>query len=135
MYRHAVRHLLTDDESCLATLRVSLGPFGVTVSATPAGLHEKTAEVNIRTIKDRQRSIISSLPYELPPDLECESFMEAITWINNIPNTITGPFTTPLELFTGSKPFLPSFKWGDFGLFYHKRKDSNLRSEWGIFVG
>ena len=125
----------TDDESSLLTLKKHLGPLGVRVSPTPAGLHEKFVEKRIGTIKDRKRAILAALPYELPAALECEAVMYAISCINRVPNKTTGPTTTPHTLFTGSKPFLSKYHFGQFGLFYNKRKEEEKRSEWGIFIG
>jgi hypothetical protein len=132
---HQLRQVTTDDESALALLDRHLGPHGVKVHQTPADLHEKSAERFIRTIKNRKRSMLCSLWYEPLPELECEAYCEAIAWYNRLPNTVTGPNTTPYTLFTGKKSFIPTYGWGWHGLFYNLRKDRDQRAEWGIFIG
>jgi len=80
--------------------------------------------------------MLADLPYELPSKLEAESYMEAISWLNRIPNKTTGPATTPQTLFTGVKPFIPKYFWGQTGIFYDKRADPvERRGIWGIFIG
>jgi hypothetical protein len=132
-YGHKVSQLITDDEKCLATLRSPLGKLGVIVQPTPAGLHEKKVERFIQTIKARKRAMLASLSYELPANLECESYMDAINWLNRLPNTSTAATQTPFQLVTGSKSFLPKFYFGQVGLFYSGDKES--RSDWGLFAG
>jgi len=83
-----------------------------------------------QTIKDRRRAMLAGLPYELPDLLECESYMDAITWINRVPNSQVGS-VTPYQLVTGQKSFLPRYHSGQVGLFYSPNKDADLRSEWG----
>jgi len=133
-YGHRVQRFTTDDERTLATLRDPLGKLGIQVTTTPAGLHEKRIERHIQTIKDRRRAMLAGLSYELPAILECESYMDAITWINRLPNFQLGT-TTPYQLVTGQKSFLPRYYFGQVGLFHSPSKDVDLRSEWGIFIG
>ena len=78
-YGHKVRKITTDDEITLATLRRPLAALGIDVSPTPAGLHEKKVERYIQTIKDRKRSMLAGLSYELPAHLECEAYLDAMT--------------------------------------------------------
>jgi hypothetical protein len=94
-YGHNVSQIITDDEKCLATLRTPLGKLGVVLQPTPAGLHEKKAERFIQTIKTRKRAMLASLSYELPATLECEAYMDAINWLNRLPNTSTAVSQTP----------------------------------------
>ena len=119
-YGHRVEKLTTDDERTLATLAIPLGKLGIDVKPTPAGLHEKRIERHIQTIKDRRRAMLAGLPYELPDLLECESYMDAITWINRVPNSQVGPTI---------KSFLPRYHFGQVGLFYSPNKEAGLRSE------
>ena len=132
-YGHKVRKITTDDEKTLLTLKEPLGRYGVIMSSTPAGLHEKRIERYIQTIKDRRRSMLAGLPYELPGILECESYMDAINWINKVPNSQLGS-TTSHQLVTGQKPFIPRYHFGQVGLFYSPDKEEDKRSEWGIFI-
>ena len=107
----------TDDERTLATLRDAQGRLGIQVTSTPAGLHEKQIERHIHTIIDRRNAMLAGLSYEWPDSLEYESYIDAITWINCVPNSQVG-YTTPYQLITGQKPFLPRYHFGQVGLFY-----------------
>ena len=78
--------------------------------------------------------MLAGLSYELPAILECESYMDAITWINRLPNSQLGTIT-PYQLVTGQKSFLPRYHFGQVGLFHSPNKEFDLRSEWGIFIG
>jgi hypothetical protein len=132
---HTVKTIITDDEVSLATLKKCLGPMQVAVEPTPAGLHEKRIESYIGTIKERRNAMVADLWYEVPSELECELYMDAIRWLNRLPNKNTGPFNTPFSLFTGNKTFIPKYYWGQTGLFYDKKDDKDSRSIWGIFIG
>ena len=105
-YGHKVARVTTDDERSLATLRDPLGRLGIQASSSPAGLHEKRFERHIQTIKDRRRAMLAGLSYKMPDLLECESYMNADTWINRVPNSQVGS-TTPYQLVTSQKPLLP----------------------------
>ena len=131
---YKVSNILTDDEICLTILGTTLGKFGVKVSFTPAGLHEKRIERHMRTFLEHRRAVLCSLSYELPAELDCELCLDTLRWLNAVPNTATGPLTTPYQLFTGTKSFLPEYYFGQVGLF-HSTKSKEVRSDWGIFVG
>ena len=134
MWGHKVREITTDDEQCFKVWTKHLAMYGVKVSPTPSGLHEKRAERCIRTIKEHKAATIADLAYELPKDLYCEAFMDTITWLNRVPNKDTGDaFTSPYQLVTGRKCTIPSYTFGQTGLFHTQKKAT--RSEWGIFIG
>ena len=130
---HKVIRITMDDERVLATLKIPCGKLGVQIAPTPAGLHEKRVERAVQTVKNRRRAMLAGLPYELPRLLECESYLDAITWCNRTPNTTTGD-ASPYQLVTGQKSFLPKYSFGQVGLFYSPQKAQNQRAEWGIFV-
>ncbi|MFO0001284.1 MAG: hypothetical protein ACK559_09145, partial [bacterium] len=71
----------------------------------------------------------AALPYELPGELACEAYMDAICWLNRVPNKDTAANNqSPYQLVTGQKAFLPTHTFGETGLFYNKRRDGR-RSE------
>ena len=51
-----------------------------------------------------------------------------------LPNKVTGT-VSPYLLVTGMRPSIPEYYFGQTGIFYGKRKDSEMRGEWGIFLG
>lgn len=134
-YHYTVQHVTTDSESTLKALRGFFNDNGIKLSHTPAGLHEKRVERAIQTIKNRRRAILAGLPYELPQELETESYLQTISLINQNTNTNTTPLT-PYQIVMGIKPTIPLFSFGQVGLFQGRRQDSpDMRAEWGIFVG
>jgi hypothetical protein len=78
-FGHKVRRMTTDDERCLRALKQPLGLMGIELTATPAGMHEKTAERAIQTIKFRKMAMCAALTYELPAELECEAFWQPLS--------------------------------------------------------
>ena len=77
--------------------------------------------------------MLAGLPYELPPELEAEAYLDAINWINRLRHKHTSP-ATPYELVTKTRSFLPKFPCGQVGLFYSNKKNIDQRSEWGILL-
>ena len=133
--QHRLMQICTDDEVCLRLWGRKLGSRGVRVTATPAGLHCKRVERYIQTIKTRRRAVLAGLYYELPTELEAESYVDVVCWSNALPNKSTGESTSPTRLFTGLTPFMPGLPFGIHGLFYSGREDKKRRSIWGIFLG
>ena len=91
-----------------------LGHLGVQLTNTIPYEHEKRVERYIRTIKDRKRTILASLPYLLPPTLHGELFQYIVMTINLLPNTISGA-RLPYEIFHGKKPDLRNMALLPFG--------------------
>ena len=131
--QHKVTHICSDNEANFNSMKVELGLLGVFHSGTPSGLHERRAERHIQTLKSRTRAMIAQLSYELPESLKCEAYLATIITNNRIPNKITGT-QTPYELVHGQKPPMPQFYFGQTGVFYENRKNSETRGEWGIFL-
>ena len=78
--------------------------------------------------------MLAGLSYQLPDLLECESYMDVITWIKRVTNSQIG-LVTPHQLMTGQKSCLPCYHFGQVGLCYSPSKEVDLRSEWRIFIG
>jgi hypothetical protein len=106
----------------------------ISMSQTPAGLHEKKAERFIQTIKRRNAATLANLTYVLPSSLEAEAYLSTIRHSNSLPTTNT-LLTTPYCAFTHTKPFIPEYAFGTLGMFYHPRADDDsLRAEIVIFL-
>jgi hypothetical protein len=120
-FGHKVKRITTDDESCFTTMITPLGVAGIELTTTPAGMHEKTAERTIQTIKSAMAWSAGGRGDDL---------------LNRVPNIKTGP-NTPYQLVMHRKPTIPQFFFGQVGLFFTRLKDSpsmHTRSEWGIFI-
>ena len=131
-YKHRVDKVSTDRESVFVATRTPLGKLGVMMQHTPAGLNENVSERYIQTIKARRRTILASLPYELPSALEGELYMHCISAWDVMPNTVSGALS-PMEIVTGRKPASRPYSFGLIGIFYKKGDDSVSRI--GIFCG
>ena len=134
VYGHIVRHFVMDDERIFNAMRRPLQEMSIQATVTPAGLHNKRCERYWQTHLQRKRSISADLPYELPGYLDYHLSLWTVYTSNCVPGKQTSR-TTPFEMFTGKKPFIPTFKFGQPGIFYSPRPDSDQRGEWGIFVG
>lgn len=135
---HPFEHVVFDDEKTFNSCRIALNSLGIKCSATPAGLHNRVAESSIQTFKRSDHATLASLAYVPPSALTLERHRHIIDMLNSVCNARSGGLTA-FELFHHRKPFLPSFSWGQPGLFLHtkgKGKDGvPTTSEYGIFVG
>jgi len=131
---HKVRRITSDDERNFKATQDMLAKYGILYDSTPADLLEKRCERYIQTVKAPKRSVLANLSYELPLKLEGEAYTYVINLINMTPNTVTGHIS-PYQLVTGERARVPSYYFGQTGIFYSKRKDSDVRGEWGIFLG
>ena len=130
-HRHTVSKITSDHERTLLATKQFLSGLGVEQTATPAGLHEKRIERYIQTLKKRKASILSQLAYKLPSLLDAEAFSAAANSMNMSSCSVSKPYT-PYHLVTGLKPLIPTYYFGQVGLFKGVSKDMN--AEWGIFV-
>jgi hypothetical protein len=88
-----------DREGGIMASKDLLGENGVVLNLSSAGQHVPIIERNIRTVKERIRAIISTMPYTFIPYLVDFVVMR----LNSLPkSTMTGK-TSPRKLFTGSK--------------------------------
>eukprot|EP01033_Poteriospumella_lacustris_P017855 gene17856-12799_t len=132
---HVVRTITTDNEEALRAVKPYLAGRGVHLTHTPADLHENRIERKIQTLKSRRRAVLAGLSFQLPLELEAESYMYT-AWTMNQTSSRTSTPATPYQLVVGKKPFCPPFHFGQVGLFQTRRKDSpDMRAEWGIFLG
>ncbi|MEY3186928.1 MAG: hypothetical protein RL675_752, partial [Bacteroidota bacterium] len=69
----------------------------------PHGKKNGIVERKIRTIKERIRTILSSIPYKFPKPLLDDLVRFVVIRINQLPNEGSGNRISPKELFTGNK--------------------------------
>jgi hypothetical protein len=131
---HTLSHLTTDNEINLRSMETHLRQRKISLSTTPAGLHEKKAERTIQTVKRRLAATKAGLSYVLPSILEAEAYVTLIRLSNIIP-TVNTNARTPYELFHREKPKVPAYAFGTIALCYHPRsEDKTIRAEIGIFL-
>jgi hypothetical protein len=131
-HRHTVSRITSDHERTLLATKQFLSSLGIEQTATPAGLHEKRIERYIQTLKKRKAAILAQLDYQLPSLLDAEAYIAAANSMNMSSCSISKPYT-PYHLVTGKKPLIPTYYFGQVGLFKGVSKDVN--AEWGIFIG
>ena len=98
-----VSHLITDNEGGVLSMSEDLMALGIQVSPTAAGEKAHKVERRIRYIKERVRSIMHGLPYNLNAMLLIHC-VEHATWCTNL--HIVSESTrreSPHEIFTGRR--------------------------------
>jgi hypothetical protein len=131
---HTLSHFTTDNEHNLRAMENQLRTRKISISTTPAGLHEKKSERSIQTIKRKLAATKAALSYVLPSILETEAYVSVIRLCNIIPTTNTGT-RTPYEIFTKEKPKIPAYSFGTLAVAHHPRsEDKSIRAEIGIFI-
>jgi len=101
-FGHSIRTIFSDGEPNLLSTEVFLNTNGIQLHHSLPGRHCATVERVIRTIKDRARSVLSTLSYTLPPACRIALFLDAASCCNLIPTEATGG-RSPREIFTGVK--------------------------------
>jgi hypothetical protein len=133
-YGHKVKRITTDDENTFQSVKGYLARLAIELTATSPYQSNKRAERAIRSLKTCQRAMLAQLPYELPPELTIESYMEVANNLNRVACKASQQFT-PYQLLTGAKPKIPQYYFGQTGVFSTRRRDEpQLRGEWGILV-
>jgi hypothetical protein len=131
---HTVSHFTSDNEINLRAMENQLRTRKISISTTPAGLHEKKSERSIQTIKRKLAATKAALSYVLPSVLEAEAYITVIRLCNIVPTSNTGTLT-PYEIFTKEKPKIPAYAFGTLAVAHHPRsEDKSIRAEIGIFI-
>lgn len=101
--QYTVTHILSDNEGGISALYPELQRAGYIINPAGPGEHVPVVERKIRTLKERVRSYLQSLPYVLMFSLLRYLVEYCITMINLAPNNQREDSTSPYELFTGKK--------------------------------
>ena len=96
-----ITYVVSDNEKAVLSMERTLNDKGIIVSSTAAGEKAHRVERRIRFIKERTRSIVHSLPYQLNALLLTYAVYHA-TWLTNlhIPTNATTTLS-PHEMYTG----------------------------------
>eukprot|EP01041_Mallomonas_annulata_P010800 gene10800-22546_t len=135
-----INNILTDHESNLSACLTYLNLKGIKLHQTPPYQHAQKCERYVRTIKDRIRTIISSLSYHLPLALYLELASSACYYINSLPNTLH-PRTSPRAIIEGTKldiSMIPLVPFGQPALFEEPKRHQvgyAPRADYGICLG
>jgi hypothetical protein len=139
-YGHTVKYIVSDRESVFNCAEIYLNNKGIQLNHSGPGRHEKRAERAIRTVKSKCRTVLQSLPYNLPQRLYPYLFSDCALSCNLVPTTQSGNLTTR-EIVTGvklnAKVHLRA-KFGDIVLCKTPTDSKQVdepRAELGIVVG
>ena len=78
--------LLMDGQFNKDNLDGEIANFGITLNTVSADEHVPEIERHIRTIKERARSVINTLPFEgYPPQMIIELIYYCVFWLNSFP--------------------------------------------------
>jgi hypothetical protein len=113
-FEHKIREFRCDNEPSLLSCRQYLQDRGITLSTTGPGRHECRSERYIRSIKDKIRSVIFGLSFNLPRRLLPFLVEHVTTSMNCIVGAQSGQ-RTPREIFTGTKPDARKWLTSKFG--------------------
>ena len=100
---YEVSYILTDNEGGVTALFPELQRAGYGINPAGAGDHVPIVERKIRTIKERVRAYLQSIPYTLMFSLLRYLVEFCVTMINLLPDDQRVDPTSPHEAFTGLK--------------------------------
>jgi hypothetical protein len=104
-FQHKIRRITPDAEPNLVATADALGHLGINLTPTIPGRYSRRVERWIRTLKERVRTILASLPYVWPSFLLAELYKYAANCINLVPSTQTLGYI-PFQSFSGMRPDL-----------------------------
>ena len=131
-YQHKVQMLTTDHENCFLAAHDFVRSLGIQPSDTIPGRHQKLVERYKQTLDGLKRTVLASLSFVPPSKLDGELYSTCVDMMNATVNTKSSPHT-PYFLFTGKKPKMRQFAWGQVGIFVDPH--GNRESRWGMIVG
>eukprot|EP01040_Poterioochromonas_malhamensis_P013796 gene13796-15214_t len=98
-----VKMVLCDGEGGIIVAKELLNENGVILNLSPSSQHVPSVERSIRTIKERMRCILASLPFRVPKSFMKHLVNYVINKINSLPKSTVVSNISPREIFTGRK--------------------------------
>lgn len=139
-FGHTIVNIVTDSESVLVSLDVYFSKNQIKLQHSPPYQHAQRVERYIQTLNARVRTVLDSLPYDLPGKLYGELIHSCIVHMNDLPNSLH-PTLSPSLLFKGDRLDITRrilIPFGTLAMFHHAGKEQNKyipRSELGIVLG
>jgi hypothetical protein len=99
----SVEIIYCDREGGIIASKETLQQNGIVLNLSSSGQHVPVIERNIRTVKERIRAILSSLPFRVPYIFMPYLVDFAVMRINSMPKSTMLNKISPRELFTGRK--------------------------------
>jgi hypothetical protein len=101
-FHHTVQKIQCDSESALKAAKQHLNNLEIEMNFTPPDMHAQRVERYVRTVKDRERCILSSTPVTIPSALHGELIKTAVMHLNDFPST-KFPTQSPRMIVEGTK--------------------------------
>ena len=139
-YKIIIHKLVSDFESNLSSCKQYINLKGIQFGQTPPYQHAQKCERYVRTIKERMRTILSSLSYHLPAALYYELITAAVFYLNSLPNSLH-PQSSPKEIIEGTKldiSNIPLLPFGQPALFDESKRHQGSyvpHADYGICLG
>ena len=139
-FHHTVQKIQCDSESALKAAKQHLNNLEIEMNYTPPDMHAQRVERYVRTVKDRERCILSSTPVTIPSALHGELVKTAVMHLNDFPST-RFPAQSPRMIVEGTKLDLNKrliVPFGTVAMLHtprRKRKPGEARSHLGVILG
>ena len=102
--RFVITTLLTDGEGAITKLTDELLLMGINVNPSGAGSHVPVVENKIKTVKERVRGHIATMPFKLCVSLLVWLVYFCVSRINLVPtSTMSAEYVAPREAFNGTR--------------------------------
>jgi len=113
-YKHCIDTIEVDHESALLGCELYLGNKQIKMIATPPYQHAQRIERTVRTLNNRMRTVLNSIPYEFPDNLRGELLLAICGSMNDLPNK-QHKTLSPKIIFEGRRFDLNRIKHYKFG--------------------
>ena len=100
---YQIKAVLSDGEKGISKLVPYLNSRNIVTNIAAAGQHVPLVERKIRQIKERVRSILTTLPYNINHTLMKYLIYFVVSRINMVPTSTSSSFTSPREKFLDRK--------------------------------
>jgi hypothetical protein len=137
---HKILTFRSDSEAVFISCEEFIGSMNATLTLAAPENHDRVVERAIRSIKDKTRALIYSLPYVLPSWTWRYAVEYAVLGMNSVPNVNTG-VRSPNEFVQGKKLIYEQDVKASFGTIIESRLPyagddaTGPRSETGVVVG
>ena len=112
-FNHEIKSIQCDHESSIIATNNYLDDKNVIMKATPPYQYAQRIERYVRTVNDRMRTILASLPYVLDTKLYGELLIAIIGYLNDLPTSLHHK-QSPRLLVENTRLNLNQRKWVPF---------------------
>ena len=139
-FQHTVKEVHTDAEAVFGACAAYLGHLGIVLKQKAPGNHARRIERYAKTLRNKMRAVIKSLPYKLPSKLYVPLVQSTVIAGNLVPNSQTQN-KSPTYAITGIKPSFKGslqYKFGDAVMCFRpniaKTDKDTMRADRALFL-